>query len=316
MIGGSELHVRLAHPRRIDIEIPVFGSGIVHAHVESCLRSAADTVVLYVDHLGGVGVKSVFKRTCALGVVLIAVGSHRSGCGEGDGRGDLEGHADLYALVAAAHSGEHVVGECRIVVVVEGRALHSIVEFGPVAGDSTAETAVVPAVGEIGRQDAFALGIGDDVVLDAGRDVDAFDQRSMGAVFGMGHDVVAAVDLVGGAHLGHGIIKAVCGAASQRVLRRASVAHVAVAVELGVAHVHTVVDVPVGQIDHVLDPGIGLDGVDIVVISELVAFVDLAVGIVEIVLEQLGREGDVAVGEGVDVEPELAAHEVAHGLVV
>ncbi len=70
------------------------------------------------------------------------------------------------------------------------------------------------------------------------------------------------------------------------------------------------------QIDYVLQPCFGTEGMDIVVIAELVALAHAAVGIVEVVLQVLGRYGNLTVGERVDVEPELAAEQVAHGLVV
>ena len=64
------------------------------------------------------------------------------------------------------------------------------------------------------------------------------------------------------------------------------------------------------------DPGVRLVAADVVVVSELVALIDAAVGIVEVVLENDAVVGEVALGEIVDISPEFAAEEVADSLVV
>ena len=66
----------------------------------------------------------------------------------------------------------------------------------------------------------------------------------------------------------------------------------------------------------VLQPCFGTQSVDVIVVAELVAFDNTAVGIVEVVLQVVRSEGDVTVREWVDIKPELAAQEVAHCLVV
>ena len=88
---------------------------------------------------------------------------------------------------------------------------------------------------------------------------------------------------------------------------------------LGVRHFQTIVDVPPWKSDLILDPGIGVESVDVVVVAEFVAFVDtmvIRVGIIEVVDKVVGSEGDVAVGERVDIDPEFTAEQVAYSLVV
>ena len=68
-----------------------------------------------------------------------------------------------------------------------------------------------------------------------------------------------------------------------------------------------------------MQPALHLEGVDVVVIADALTFEGAAVGVVEVVLHDV-RVGlgvvDVAVGETVDIEPELTAEQVAHRGVV
>ncbi len=71
-----------------------------------------------------------------------------------------------------------------------------------------------------------------------------------------------------------------------------------------------------GKCERILQPGICLEVVEIIEIAELVALMHHAVGIVQIILQQVGRKGDLTVAERVDVDPELTTEQVADSLVV
>ena len=105
-------------------------------------------------------------------------------------------------------------------------------------------------------------------------------------------------------------------AGSVAVFRSAAVAHLAETHEVGVGEFKTVVHIPVACVDLVLEPSLCSNGTDVVVISEFVALFHLAVRIVEVVLENLGVSGEVALREVVDVSPEFSAEEVADCLVI
>ena len=128
--------------------------------------------------------------------------------------------------------------------------------------------------------------------------------------------LVAAVELVYRSGFEVYIVEAEGAALTQRVLRSATVAHMAVAVVLGVAELECVVDIPFGEVDNILKPSLGTPCVDVVVVAEAVALAHVAVGVVEVVLQVVGFNRDFAVAEGVDIEPEFAAEQVANGLVV
>ena len=55
MAHRRKVYISVVHPRRIDVEEPLVGSGVVDADVDGRLRCAADAEVLKVDNLSGVG---------------------------------------------------------------------------------------------------------------------------------------------------------------------------------------------------------------------------------------------------------------------
>ena len=96
----------------------------------------------------------------------------------------------------------------------------------------------------------------------------------------------------------------------------AAVAHHAVTPEIGIRELGRVVHVPVPSHDLVLQPCAGIDVAYVVVVSELVSFVDLAVWIVEVVLHYVHVSREITFREVVDVTPVLASEKIADGLVV
>ena len=63
-------------------------------------------------------------------------------------------------------------------------------------------------------------------------------------------------------------------------------------------------------------PQLGLEGEDIVVITEAVTLDHLAVGIVHIILGHVGILGEVALAEVVNIQPVASTQQVLDGLVV
>ena len=286
MAYRRKVNVAVAHPHPSEVEEPHSRSHIVEPKAVSLLRGAAHVIVFQEHLLRDVGHCAVFITTRTYRVVLVLVTRVSSGQVHCERRGYLVSHAKFHALVGLIDTGKHIVHESGILVVIESGALGIVVDIGPKTSERTLEPAVVERIGYVARQDTCAAQAGYGIILDARRDVRLLECRSLGAVCRMQVETVATVNLVGDAGLEHGIVELVHNALAVGVLGRASVAHLAVALELRVAHAETIVYVPVRQVYHILQPSVGRDGVDIVVISETVAFAHAAVGVVKVVLQQ------------------------------
>ncbi len=86
--------------------------------------------------------------------------------------------------------------------------------------------------------------------------------------------------------------------------------------EVSETDLKTIVHVPVGGCDLVLQPCAGIDTADIIVITEHIAFIYLAVGIAHVILQDIGISCEVTFREVVDVTPELTSEQITHCLVI
>ena len=177
------------------------------------------------------------------------------------------------------------------------------------------ELTIVERISKVGSEVAFVRII-DGSIFDTRRDVYVVGIRSARAVRNVKGNEVFAVRLVSTADFNHTVVERVAFAFSVRVFGGTTVAHLTVALELSVCQLQAVVEIPVSEVDDVLEPSLSDERVDIVVVTETVAFVDFTVGIVKVVLEHVGIVGEVAFGVLVGIHPIATAEEVTHCFVV
>ena len=313
---GRQVNVSLVHIGSAHLKEPHLGGCPVEAQRVGLLRRAAHVEVLQIDGLRHIGLRAVLITARTLRAVLVLVAGNVGGAAQRQARQNLETGADLDALVHLVHTGEGVVHKGGGQVIIEGGALGGVTLVGKERGHHSLEAAQTQGVTQVGAEHLLAVEVGDGIVLGARRDVGVVGQRGVSAVVDVARERVAAVQFIGGAGLEGHVHELVVASAALGVLGRAAVAHLAVALEVGVTGLDGVVDVPVGEVDHHLLPDVGVHRVDIVVISEAVALVDLAVGVVHIVLGERGVAGEVTLGILVDVQPVGATQQIFHGLIV
>ncbi len=153
----SEVYVCVAHPVGRKLEEPVFRCGIVERDVVGLLRRATDMVVLKVNAAGNVFLRAVLVRTHAEGIVLVLVACD-GGCRRGSQRREnLVAHAKLDATVLSVHSAHGIVHERVELIVIEAGAFDAVPHLSDESADASAETVVVPDIGNVGRKETLGF---------------------------------------------------------------------------------------------------------------------------------------------------------------
>ena len=212
-------------------------------------------------------------------------------------------------------AGKRKVHKRAVHVIVVGRTLNVVTLVGKEGSDNALEVAVIHRIAQVGREDFLHLEF-DDIILGAGRDIGVIGAGSLGAIEGMAREAIAAIQFECDTGLGAIGEETVHFTLAIRVLGSTAIAHLTVALELEVFTLDTGKHLPLGQVEHPLIPQLGLEGEDIVVITETVTLDHLAVGIVHVVLGHVGILGEVALAEVVNIQPIASTQQVLDGLVI
>ena len=259
-----------------------YDGGRRHAEGTGHLGQTADIDVLHIDALGflqGVfgHVLTVLDGVGTHGIVGVVILRHRTGEVETPVAVELVGQAELDAAVYLVDAGHHVVDEGDA-VVVETVALDEVVEVGLEHADTTLEAVEGEDIVEVGREDARTLEVVGRFVADAGRDVGVVGQGGHGAIDDVGREELAAAELVRQSALEHHVGETVVASGAVGVVGVVAVAHGAAAEEVGVCQLEAVVGVPVAYAVVVDEPALEGVDIDLEVVAEDAALIDLAVG--------------------------------------
>ena len=217
-------------------------------------------------------------------------------------------------LAVNARHGE--IGEAFFRIVVESRLLHAVVKARVVALHDTRHRAEAELPAQFAAEDLLVGEVIHEVVLHARRNEAVACQGGVALCAHACEEVVAGTQAIVERKLSAAAEEARLATLAEGVVGCAAVAHQTLALHLRTVDVCAEVKGEAAVVVAVLRPGAGLIDIYIIVVSELVAHADLAVGVVQVVLRHNAAFAVVACGELVDVGVAQSAEQVVHRFVV
>ena len=217
-------------------------------------------------------------------------------------------------LAVNARHGE--IGEAFFRIVVESGLLHAVVKARVVALYYTRHRAEAELPAQFAAEDLLVGEVVYEVVLHARRNEAVACQGRVALCAHACEEVVTGTQTIVERKLSAAAEEACLATLAEGIVGCAAVAHQALALHLRTVDVCAEVEGEAAVVVAVLHPGAGLVDIYIIVVTELVAYTDLAVGVVQVVLRHNAAFTVVACGELIDVGVAQSAEQVVHRFVV